>query len=298
MSAAGDQSLDAVRIGLQDYISKSKLSMNQVAKKLNVSSPMLSQIKNGKKKPSLELGLKILNELGSSFEEKKEWVFDRCVQDSPEAEKIKDSLSEKDKERRIKSALVERMETDSILVNVFLDVSLASEAGIHWSEISKDHGDHGIELAKELVESGMVKFQDGRYSIVHSECRKVFDELASFGLMKRVFSDLKAQAAKEAISYEFVFELSDVDKEGFDKLRDLAKEYKAKAKKIIGEHELSRKKGGFRIVSQQIVSSLKEKVKAFLFWALIPMSAFLLQLDEASANGNGIIGGGSQSKER
>ncbi|NQZ00500.1 MAG: helix-turn-helix transcriptional regulator [Bdellovibrionales bacterium] len=305
MSAISDHSGDAVRIGLQNYMAESKLSMNQVAKKLNVSSPMLSQIKNGKKKPSLELGLKILSELGCSFDEKREWVFDRCVQESPEAEKIKESLIEKENEKRIKNGLIERMENDSILVNVFLDISLASEDGLHWSEISKDHGEHGIDLAKELIESGMVRFQEGRYYIVHSECRKVFDEIASFGLMKRVFADLKAQAAKNAISYEFVFELSDVDKQGFEKLRELAKDYREKAKQIIDEHELSRKKGGYRIVSQQIVSSMSEKVKSILVWALIPMAAMFLQLQPAEAknngiqlnsSGNGIIGGGSANR--
>lgn len=293
MSVAGDMTSgrDFLRESLTEYVSNSRLSMSQIARKLEISPPMLSQIKNGKKKPSLELGLKILDQMGASFDHKKEWLFERAVQESPEAEKIKQSLEGENKDRMLKDSLMARLEADKVLRNVFLDISIAQELGVHWSQISEAYGKQGLDLAKDLIEAGVVTYRESRYWIDELVSRNFFGKVASFGVMKGVFEELKAQAAKENISYEFSFDITDVSKEGFDELRALAKEYKEKSRKIIDKHALSNKNGGFRIVSQQIVSSFVDKIKALALIGLIPF--MVVVGDSGWASGGGLAGGGS-----
>ena len=81
---------------LSDFLSSSRLSMHQIARKWNVSTPALSQIKNKKRSPSIELGLKILRESGADFQTQKEWIRKRIFENNDEVRKFEDEERQRD----------------------------------------------------------------------------------------------------------------------------------------------------------------------------------------------------------
>ena len=75
---------------LTKYLSSTKLSMGQIASKWGVSTPLLSQIKSGKKKAGLELGLKILREAGVELTDRQKWLESRKTEGQESAKIFED----------------------------------------------------------------------------------------------------------------------------------------------------------------------------------------------------------------
>lgn len=271
---------------LENLVSSSRLSMSQIASKWGVSTALLSQIKNKKKNPSLELGLKILRESGATLEKRKQWLAVNQKNNNELGLIIEDEKKER-VEYRLKKSFSEMLENNPLLLDIFLDISLNKEAGFSWNGILKNYGEYGLELVSNLVDSGLVKKEGDRYFIVQQELPHAIDLENSFGVMKSAFEILKQKAKKEEYRGEFHFDMTDVSPEGYQKLKELNIEYTKKAVAIVKENEMPRSKGGLRIVAQNIVALLK--CFAFVFI----LQALGLSGSEAFAQGSGLTGGGS-----
>lgn len=269
---------------LDDLIKGSRLSMNQIAGKWGVSAPLLSQIKNGKKKPSLELGLRILRESGASLEERKRWVEERHAEGQELGRIYRDERKET-VEFALKKSLGDLFESTPVLMDLFLDISLMKDKGLSWNGVFKHYGEYGLELAATLIDSGLVKKEGDRYYIIQEEFTHIIDTENSLGIMKSVFEVLKQKYKREGFKGEFNFLINDISPQAYQQLKDLNVEYAKKADAIINANELPRMKGGLRVVSQNIVSLLK----CFAFIFLLGSSF----LQETQAQGSGLGGGGS-----
>ncbi|MDC1173909.1 hypothetical protein OAT67_00825 [Bacteriovoracaceae bacterium] len=268
---------------LEEYLNGTRLSMNQVATRWGVSTPLLSQIKNGKKKASLELGLKILRESGASINERKRWIESQGSKCSELGKVYKDEQKER-VELKLKSNVSELLESHPIMIDIFLDISLMGTTGLSWNSILKNYGEYGFQYINQLIASGIVSKKNDRYFIVHENLPHALNLENSLGMMKSVFDRLKTSAQKEEFKGEFHFDLTDVSKEGYEKLKELNKEYSKKMIKIVKENEMPRIEGGVRIISQNITSILQCFCLIFLFIGS-PTLTF--------AQGGGLTGGGS-----
>lgn len=270
---------------LDGYLSGTRLSMNQVAKKWGVSAPLLSQIKNGKKSPSLELGLKILREAGASLEERKRWMEERYAEGHELGRIYKDERKER-VECSLRKSFSDILESNPVILDIFLDISFMKDKGLSWNGVFKNYGEYGLELIQILLESGLVKKTGDRYFIVQDQVPHAIDTENSFGVMKSLFETLKQKVKRESFRGEFYFDLTDISPQGYQQLKNLNLEYTKKMVEIIKNNEMPRMKGGLRIIAQNLVSVLK-------CFAFIAVLGSVVLSEKAQAQGSGLTGGGS-----
>lgn len=268
---------------LERYVNGSRLSMSQIAERWGVSTALLSQIKNKKKTPSLDLGLKILRETGAPLDLRREWLT--SFGKTQEVGLIIEDEKKERVEYKLKKSLSELFECNPILLDIFLDISFMKEKGFSWSGILKSYGEYGLSLVGLLIDSSIVEKRGDRYFIVKENIPHGINLESSFGIMKGTFDTLKQKVKKEEFRGEFHFDITDVSPQGYQKLKDLNIEYTKKAVAIIKENEMSRIKGGLRVVAQNIVALLK----CFIFISLLP----LCFNSPTFAQGSGLTGGGS-----
>lgn len=277
------QEIQSIHISeyLDRYLATTRLSMNQVAKRWGVSSAILSQIKNNKKAAGLDLGLKILRESGASLREKETWMQSR-FDGSEEAMKVFYDSEKKREELRLRSQLSERFENNSLLMDIFLDISLMQDKGLSSQAIIIEYGKRGLSHASSLVETGLIELKDGKfYRVLHGMPTGLTPE-SSFQYMKHLFGELKDRFIQNKFKGEFLMELSDVSEETYMEIKEMQIAFNQEVIKKIKENEVPRLKGGKRIIFQSLISALK---------TLIITTILFSNCNEVKANG--VTGGAS-----
>lgn len=268
---------------LDKYLNSTRLSMNQVAAKWGVSTPLLSQIKTGKKKAGLELGLKILREAGVDLNVRQQWLEERKTQ-GEESAKIFDDLKKERVEYRLQKNICEHLAANPILIDLFLDISLMKEKGLSWNGILKNFGEYGLDQVEFLVSAGLVEKRNDRFYIIQDKLPHAINAENSFGLMSGIFEIFRKKVVKQEFRGEFHFDITDVSQEGYEKLKELNIEFTKKMVNIIKETEQARTSGGIRVVAQNLIGVLKILIIAVFANVFI---------DNSYAQGNGLTGGAS-----
>lgn len=241
---------------LNNYLDSTRLSMNQVAGKWGVSAPLLSQIKNGKKGPGIELGLRILREAGADLDTRKKWLENKKG-NGDEVSKVYEDVRKERIEYKFQKDFCEHLEFNPILLDLFLDISLMNTKGFSWSGVLKNYGEYGLSQAQFLIDSGLVRKEDDRYFIIEDKLPHAIGPESSFGMMEAIFEVLKQKVKKEEFRGEFHFDITDVSPEGYEKLKELNIEFTKKMVDVIKQNEVPRLKGGIRVVAQNLVGVLK-----------------------------------------
>jgi len=268
---------------LNKYLGSTKLSMGQIASRWGVSTPLLSQIKSGKKKAGLELGLKILREAGVELTERQKWLEARKTE-GEESAKIFEDLKKERTEFRLQKNICDHLTSNPILTDLFLDISLMKEKGFSWNGILKNYGEYGLEQIDFLMSSGLVRKEGDRYYIIQDKLPHALNPENSFGLMSGIFEIFKRKVKNEDFRGEFHFDITDVSQEGYEELKKLNIEYTKKMVAIIKNNEKPRVTGGIRVIAQNLVGILKVLI-------VVVLTGYFGQ--ESYAQGNGLTGGAS-----
>lgn len=268
---------------LGQYLDTTRLSMSQVAKRWGVSTALLSQIKNNKKLPGVDLGLKILRETNASLETREKWIKG-YYKDSSEVAQVYYDIENQRKEIQLQESFSERLESDPLLVDIFLDISHMGEQGLSTQTIIREYGKYGIEKTQVLMNVGLVELFEGRFRKVIRDIPYLFTPQSSFQYIKNVMGDLGERYKADEFRGEFNFEINDLSEEAYLELKQLHKEYLARVIKVSKENEMARVKGGKRVLVQLLTTMLK----CFVF-------IFIVQMSDPSfaGDGNGLAGGAS-----
>jgi len=269
---------------LNQYLDSTRLSMSQVAGKWGVSAPLLSQIRNGKKGPGVELGLRILREAGADLETRKSWLENKKGS-GDEVSLVYNDCKKERVEHRLQKNFCEHLEFNPILMDLFLDISLMKNTGFSWSGVLKNYGEYGLSQVQFLLDAGLVRKEDDRFFIIQDKLPHAMNGENSFGLMEAIFEVLKQKVKKEEFQGEFHFDIVDVSPTAYEKLKELNIEFTKKMVAVIKESEMPRLKGGKRIVAQNLVGVLKTLVVVILLG--------LMGNQHSYAQGSGLTGGAS-----
>jgi hypothetical protein len=242
---------------LNTYLGGTRLSMDQVAKKWSISTAMLSQIKNGKKRAGIDLGLKILRENGTDVEIRKKWLDSRKGEESNEYLIVKEELQKNKIKKNLQEEFSKLLENEPALLDIFLDIAIAEDKGISWNSIYKNYGEYGTGLVESLEETGLVRLEDNRFFIDVENAKFITNELTSFGIVKAVIEMQKTRKKRGQFEGELRYNISDISKEAFSELIELNLSYVEKTREIIDNNEVHRLKGGVRVVCQSLVSIAK-----------------------------------------
>lgn len=285
---------NVVSDALNTYLSNTRLSMEQVAGKWNISSAMLSQIKNGKKRAGIDLGLKILRESGSDLDKRKTWLEKRHTEESDEYHLIKEETQKRKIETTLQNEFSKILESQPILLDIFLDIALAEKNGISWNSIYKNYGDHGADLVMTLVDAKIVLHQDDKFFINEVNAYFISDDLTSFGIVKAIIELQQNRKRRNQFKGELKYDVTDISKEAYDELITLNKDYVGKVRVILQENEMHRLAGGIRVVCQSLVSLAKGSLCLLLLLSMFQTDSYAGGIGGgASDQVAGGIGGGS-----
>lgn len=259
---------------LNAYLSSTRLSMEQVASKWNISSAMLSQIKNGKKRAGIDLGLKILRESGSDLEKRKSWLEGRHIEESEEYHLIKEETKKKKVETTLQNEFSKILESQPILLDIFLDIALAEKSGITWNSIYKNYGDHGADLVMTLVDSKIVLKKEDKFYINEVNAYFISDDLTSFGIVKAIIELQQNRKRRSQFKGELKYDVTDISREAYDELISLNKDYVKNVRNILQENEMHRLAGGIRVVCQSLVSLAKGSLCLLLLLGMFQTESF------------------------
>ena len=278
--------LNLVPITLENYLSNTRLSMEQIANKWKTSSAMLSQIKNGKKRAGVDLGLRILRESGISIDKRKKWLEERQQSSSNELVLVQKELKQKKVAKDLNEDFCRQLECNPILLDIFLDIAISEGKGVTWNSIFKNYGDYGIELTSTLMSGELIIFENSKYYI--NDENNIFhtNPESSFGIVKALISKQQTNKKKGCFKGELQFDVTDISHEAFDELIDLNKKYVKEVRNIIEKNEVHRFSGGVRVVCQSLIALAKGVICLFL----------VLNLSSNNSFAGGLRGGSSSDK--
>lgn len=245
-----------VTLALNNYVAQKGKSLSQVAYYLDISKGHLSEVRNEKKIPSLDLGLRILNFTKASEEQKKEWVETSTRLISKNYEKLTQTESENRKKIFIKDHLGMLLSENIKLLQIFLDIVNTDKAGLTKTLILAEYGDDGLRDVMSFVRLNYIIFKNDIFTL-DEDVRLVFDRQSSYRLMKSVFSHLKKQDLLQEKKGLFQFEMDDISKEGVKELEKIHKESMAKAAEVYKKHNLKRTEGGERYIFQLLTAGIQ-----------------------------------------
>lgn len=164
MISQSPKSQHFVALELQRFLDNSTLSLSGLARKLNVSKAQLSLIKNSKKTPSLDVGLKILKYVGIDQEVRRDWALEHLAEYSDEYEELENSVKAELKKIKHSQDLCNRFESNLPLMNIYLDI-VNAEKGITRYSLKKNYGRDALHLIDALTNAGLVD-QKNEFSLL------------------------------------------------------------------------------------------------------------------------------------
>jgi transcriptional regulator with XRE-family HTH domain len=278
---------NVVTMALNNYVSQKGKSLSQVAYYLEVSKGHLSEIKNEKKTPSLDLGLRILNFTKATEEEKKEWIETSTRLISKNYEQLTQTESINRKKIYIKENLGAILSENIELLQIFLDIINTDNNGLKKDIILSEYGETGLSDLNSLVKLNYVKNENELFTL-DEDVRMVFDRQSSYRLMKSIFQKLKKQDLLQEKKGLFQFEMDDISREGITELEKIHKEAMKKASDVYKKHNLKRSQGGERYIFQVLTAGIQNSMKVLV---LIIFCTMFIKSDNTWAGG--VEGGGS-----
>lgn len=146
-----------------NYLKDSSLSQASLARYLSISDRYLADIKNGKKKPSLKVGLKVIDKLkNGDLTLKQTWINQFVSKNEAAAEFLKEKkvIEEKNK---LSYEMSFKMTTDRSLYNAFLDILWSESNGISSGTLIERYGLYVVEKLDDVVQLGFLAKKDKVY---------------------------------------------------------------------------------------------------------------------------------------
>lgn len=278
-----------VAVELEKFLQTSRLSMTGLAKKLQISKAQLSLIKNNKKTPSLDLGLKILKYTGTNSELRKEWALDHLSKHSDEYEELENSVKEELKKIKLAQSICDRFENNLTLMNLYLDI-VNADNGITVYSIERNYGKESLHLVDALISAGLISKTNEILKAANT--RTVLTKRSSYNFMKTIFDDQRDKFDAGTKEGKFQFIMDDVDAEGQKKLEELLMKTMKEAGEILKSHECPRSKGGKRVIFQ-VLSAMVKGPMLVLVLILTSTGGWAGGVEGGSAPVGGVEGGSS-----
>jgi hypothetical protein len=272
---------------LNGYLTNSRLSLGQIALRLDISKGHLSEIKNGKARPALNTGLKILKMCGFDKVKRQAWAHFYNMEVSCE---YQDVFEEFDKEEilQLNERLSFILARDSELLNAYVDIVNSEEDGMSATYLKTEYGRGIIDKLNILVDEKVLQNRGGLYAT--GTVDPIMTKNASYDLVKGFFDQQQLDFQKGELDGKFKFEINDITPEGRAQLVELFKRTMNKATEIMEQNKLPRYNGGTRYIFQAMAGKIKT---VFIFLSLLFTAMAVSGLPNTYAMLGGGISGGS-----
>lgn len=228
---------------LEDFLSNSKLSLSQAAKKIGISKTYLSQIKNGIRKPSLDIALNIMKFCGAKEDQIKEYSEHCHKQQSSKYAKLVDKNETELKMKKLSEQASFKLAKDLDLLNAFEDIHCEGDKGMHKGLLIENYGLSIIGKLEYLIDKGVV-VRKGNSFYTDSSRYFGFTAQSSFKFLKTVIDNEEDQYDMDICLGKSRFDWDDVNEEGYKEMLKTIEEAQNKMRKIAKKNALPVKDGG------------------------------------------------------
>lgn len=292
---------NVVTQALNTYVSHKGKSLSQMAYHLNISKSHLSEIKNEKKVPSLDLGLRILNFTKSTEDQKREWIETSTKLISKNYEHLSQTQADDRKKVYLKESLGNILADNLDLLQIFLDVVNTDKVGLNRSIVLSEYGESAVHDLMNLVKLNYLTVDNDKFTL-GEDVRIVFDKKSSYDLVKTVLSQLKKKDVLQDHKGLFQFEIDDISADGVKELEQIHKEAMAKAAEVYKKHGKKRSLGGERYIFQMLTARIQNTMKfiillLFSFLIFKPYHSWAGGAEGGSSNSSMVIPNLSSQEE-
>lgn len=250
--------VDTLIFELNRFLELGQISLSQMAAQLGVSKGHLSEIKNGKTLPALNLGLRILKICGIDTTARRRWAHVYNLRISEEYLEVHEKFDSKENAINLNERISSLLANDLNLMNAYVDIVNREAVGISEEELMVEYGRDVLKKLKTLVKEDVVVQDDRMFKV--GKCSPVITRNASYDLMKEIIDDQKEKFQHGELKGKFKFEINDLDESGFQELSNVFDEAMKKAQEVIEKRKKTRQQGGNRYVFQMMMGQLKSFV--------------------------------------
>ncbi len=264
------------------HLNNSRLSMSQMAQKLEISKSHLSDIKNNKKQPSLNLGLKILKLCKVSSGERNLWVDDYNKSISSEYEQLQHMHKDNIYSENLHKDIADIFVSDMQLFNIYLDIINSNEDGISKAYLISNYGIASIESLAQLIDKDMIWIKDDLYYSTNKYV--VFDKKNTFNFAQTLIRSQQRKYLHNNWNGKLHFTVNDVAPDAYSEITKLYGEFMKNVADICKDKEMSKADGGKRCVVQSMITKM---CLAIVFTLIMNMAAVYA----LGGSGGGVTGG-------
>jgi len=262
---------------LIDYLIQTRFSLSQVALKLNVSKGHLSDIKNGRVLPGIELGLRILKQCNVSIADRKLWTDLHNHHFSEEYREIWDYYNKNGAVEKLNREIAQLFVDDILLFNLYLTI-INSAQGIPTAQIKENYGAYYLDKINFLKKSNLLSIENELVSVTDKFL--IFNTESSFKLMNKLFLNFLDEYKKGQRTSQLNFLIDDLNPEVEKELNLLFDSFNKKLEQLFKDNQMEIKKGGKRFIGQVLIGKL-------LFPLILSLTLGLWNSLEASSGGAG-----------
>lgn len=270
--------VDTLIFELNRFLEAGSISLSQLANQLGVSKGHLSEIKNGKTLPALNLGLRILKICGLDTTTRRRWAHVYNLRVSEEYLEVHEKFDSKENAINLNERISTLLANDLNLMNAYVDIVNRESVGISQEELMVEYGRDVLKKLKTLVKEDVVIQEDRMFRV--GKCSPIITRNASYDLMKEIIDDQKEKFQHGELKGKFKFEINDLDEAGFQELSNVFDEAMKKAQDVIEKRKATRQQGGSRYVFQMMMGQLKSFI---LLLGILFLGFGSFKIDSASA---------------
>jgi len=253
--------VDTLIFELNKFLELGSISLSQMAGQLGVSKGHLSEIKNGKTLPALNLGLRILKICGLDTMTRRKWAHIYNMRVSEEYLEVHDKVENKESVINLNERISNLLANDLNLMNAYVDIVNREQLGISQEELMVEYGRDVVKKLKTLIKEDVIVQEDRMFKV--GKCSPVITRNASYDLMKEIIDDQKEKFQHGELKGKFRFEINDLDESGYQELSVVFDEALKKAQEVIEKRKKAKGQPGNRYVFQLLLGQLKSIVLVF-----------------------------------
>lgn len=228
---------DFLRSLILERMNASRLSLRQHATRWGISSSLLSQVKNRKRKVGLDLALKVMRDCKVSLERQDQVVSSFQAKKSREFHNLKADLIYAQKKEFLSKSFSKLLVSYPFAVDIFLDIALAEEDGRSVAFIMKRYGQSGLQVAEMFSESEFVQKRLSRFYIKQIGHLFSPSKQSLFELINLINQRLKGKVDAQKFNGSFYLEVREITEDGFNELQKLQVKQILEVQSLLNEYE-------------------------------------------------------------
>lgn len=276
---------------LNSYLDNSRITLNRLARNLDMSAGYLSELKNGNKKPSLDVLLKIADKIKLPTNEKEQLVSFYNQNQSDKYDELQMTKAVEKKQEKLSEEASFKLAKDADLFNAFLDIQSTEKKGMTEARIINRYGLGMLQKLEYLTVRNIINKENQIYYTKNTD-KLMLAHRTSFVTIKSMIDNEENQWDAGVNEGRTRWNICDLDDEGKKMYYEMIARHDKEFQDLRQNHSKDALKGGHRIGHFSGMTVLKQLCLLFLFLFLFVNIDTNLYASGGAGGGTDAGGGG------